>query len=102
MVDLRKDSDTFGEWLSVVLNQDNNHQLWIPKGFAHGYRTLTSNCTVIYKVDEFYDHSDYRGIIWNDSGLNIDWGIDNEVKVIVSEQDKSWKRFDEIFKSTTK
>tara|TARA_Y100001973_G_C5204294_1_gene340297 strand:- start:1650 stop:2204 length:555 start_codon:yes stop_codon:yes gene_type:complete len=98
VVDVRKDSETFGEWLSVLLSEDNNHQLWIPRGFAHGYRTLEDDTIVIYKADEYYDPDDYRGIMWNDPNLNIDWGFhDGDLydKVIVSEQDKGWKTFKE-------
>ena len=95
VVDIRKDSDTFGEWLSVELDEYNNNQLWIPHGFAHGYKTLTDDCAVIYKTDEFYKYEDYRGLIWNDPYLNIDWK--NCDDIVISEQDTLWKSFKDTF-----
>tara|TARA_R100000734_G_C3315776_1_gene107943 strand:- start:988 stop:1539 length:552 start_codon:yes stop_codon:yes gene_type:complete len=99
-VDVRKDSKTFGKSLSVMLSEDNQHQLWIPKGFAHGYRTLEDDTIVTYKADEFYSPDDYRGFIWNDNNLNIDWGFhDGDLydKVILSEQDKNYESFNKCF-----
>ena len=90
VVDVRKGSETFGQWLSVELSAENNHQLWIPKGFAHGYRTLEDNTTVLYKTDQYYIPDDYRGFIWNDESLNIDWGLDGSENIILSDKDKSF------------
>jgi len=84
-VDLRKNSPTFGKWDSIILSEDNYKMVLIPKGFAHGFLTLTDNCKVIYKVDNYYNPEYECGLIWNDSDLNINWGIDNP---ILSEKDK--------------
>jgi len=84
-VDLRKNSPTFGKWDSIILSEDNYKMVLIPKGFAHGFLTLTDNCEVIYKVDNYYNPEYECGLIWNDSDLNINWGIDNP---ILSEKDK--------------
>ena len=100
VVDVRKDSETFGQWVSAILSDENHHQLWIPKGFAHGYRTLEDNTIVTYKADEFYSPDDYRGFIWDDNNLNIDWGFhDGDLydKVILSEQDKNYESFNKCF-----
>ena len=99
-VDVRKDSKTFGKSMSILLSEDNHHQLWIPKGFAHGYRTLIDNTIVTYKADEFYSPDDYRGFIWNDDDVNIDWGFhdkDTYDKVILSEQDINYESFNKCF-----
>ena len=95
IVDVRKDSDTFKQWLSVELTDKNNHQLWIPKGFAHPYRTLEDNTIVSYKTDQYYIPDDYRGFIWNDKNINIDWGINDSDDVTLSKQDKEYKLYGE-------
>jgi dTDP-4-dehydrorhamnose 3,5-epimerase len=93
VVDVRKESKTFGKWVSVELSEYNNHQLWIPKGFAHGYRTLEDNTEVMYKADEFYDPDDYKGFIWNDKNIGIDWGVSVEDELILSDQDAAYGNF---------
>ena len=84
VVDLRKDSPTFKQWLAVELSEDNNKQIWIPNGFGHAFLTLEDDCEVLYKVDEFYEPSCDRAIAWNDPEIKIDWGI---AEPIVSEKD---------------
>lgn len=91
VVDVRKNSNTFGKWVSAELSEHNHHQLWIPKGFAHGYRTLEDNTIVTYKADEFYNPDDYKGFIWNDTNISIDWGISKDDNIILSEQDSRYK-----------
>ncbi len=73
VVDIRTDSPTYGKWESFILNDENQLQLLVPKGFAHGFCTLERNTQVFYKVDEYYSPEHDRGIYWNDSSLKIDW-----------------------------
>ncbi|MBS1772141.1 MAG: dTDP-4-dehydrorhamnose 3,5-epimerase [Bacteroidetes bacterium] len=86
VVDLRKDSKTFGHWFGVELSAENKRQFLIPQGFAHGYSVLSETAEVFYKCDNFYDKSAEGGVNYADSTLNIDWKI-NLVDAIVSEKD---------------
>ena len=72
-VDIRKNSKSYGLYNSIKLSSRINTWILIPKGFAHGFITLTSDTTVLYKVTEFYKPDHENGIIWNDKNLNIDW-----------------------------
>lgn len=72
-VDIRKSSPTFGKHVAVILSSDNRKQLYIPKGFAHGFLTLSETSEVIYKVTNFYSPQDERCVLWNDAILGIDW-----------------------------
>lgn len=83
--DLRLNSPTFGQWDSVVLSEENKKYAYVPRGFAHGFRTLTDISEVLYKVDSIYKPEYEIGLIWNDNDLNIDWNIENPV---LSEKDR--------------
>tara|TARA_B100000780_G_scaffold136740_1_gene95754 strand:+ start:135 stop:686 length:552 start_codon:yes stop_codon:yes gene_type:complete len=91
-VDLRPKSPTFGKYESVILSGDNKNQFFIPRGFAHGFVTLSKNAIISYKVDNYYAPEYDSGIIYNDSTLNVDWLI-KENKLILSEKDKKLKSF---------
>lgn len=86
VVDLRKGSPCFGKQFSMELSAENKKQLFIPKGFAHGFSVLSEQAEVFYKCDEYYDKSSEAGIIYNDRQLNIDWQIPSD-KEIISEKD---------------
>lgn len=87
VVDLRKDSATFGQWYGVELSLENKRQLLVPRGFAHGYSVLSDNAEVFYKCDEFYNKASEGGVLYNDPSLNIDWKIDLS-QALVSDKDK--------------
>ena len=84
-VDLRTSSKTYGKFFSIELSSKNNKQLFVPKGFAHGFQVLSETAIVNYKVDNFYNPKSDSGIIWNDKDLSIDWNLD--VKPILSDKD---------------
>lgn len=86
VVDLRKDSKTYKKWYSIELSAENKKQLYIPKGFAHGFLTITDDVEVQYKVDEFYSKENDRSIRYDDPDIGVDWGIENP---ILSEKDLS-------------
>jgi dTDP-4-dehydrorhamnose 3,5-epimerase len=84
-VDIRQGSPTFGEWVGCIISESNKRQLLVPKGFAHGFCTITPHTQVIYKVDSLYSKEHDRGILWSDPELGIDWPMTN---VVLSEKDK--------------
>jgi len=84
-VDLRINSKTYGKSFSMELSSENNKQLFVPKGFAHGFQVLSETAIVNYKVDNFYNSKSDSGIIWNDKDLSIDWNLD--IKPLLSEKD---------------
>lgn len=87
VVDIRKDSSTYGKWYGIKLSAENKKQLFVPRGFAHGYVVLSETAEFFYKCDNFYSKDHEGAIIYNDPTLNIDWEIDMD-KVILSEKDK--------------
>lgn len=79
VVDLRKGADTYKQWLSIELSEENKKQLFIPKGFGHAFLTITNDVEVQYKVDEYYSKEHDRSIKFDDPDINIDWGIENPI-----------------------
>ncbi len=77
-VDIRKNSPTFGKWVSEELSSQNKKMLWIPGGFAHGFVVTSDTADIIYKVTDFYSPADERSILWNDPQLGIPWPITGE------------------------
>lgn len=75
-VDLRRDAPTFGHWTSAILDDREHRQLWVPRGFAHGFRVLSDQADVLYKTTAEYAPEAERGLAWNDPELAIDWGLD--------------------------
>lgn len=98
-VDIRKNSETFGLWDSIILSDENKKMVLIPRGFAHGYHTLTEVSEVLYKVDNYYIPEYEGGIIWNDKDLNIDWELGNDKSPILSEKDSKNVTFNDFKKN---
>lgn len=88
-VDIRPESPTYGKYVAVELSADNHRQLFIPKGFAHGFAVLSKEALFGYKCDEFYHPEAECGIAWDDPTLSIDWGLPKE-DIILSEKDKGY------------
>lgn len=86
-VDIRQGSPTFGQYVAVELSDENHRQLFVPRGFAHGYSVLSDEAVVEYKCDNYYAPESEGAIAWNDATLAIDWCVPTE-KVILSEKDK--------------
>jgi dTDP-4-dehydrorhamnose 3,5-epimerase len=87
VVDLRKDSATYGKHLAEVLSDENKRQLFIPRGFAHGFIVLSEKAIFSYKCDGFYEKSSEGGIKFDDPAIGIDWQLDNE-QIIISAKDQ--------------
>lgn len=90
-VDIRQNSPTFGQWVGEILSAENNRQLWIPEGFAHGFITLSESAEFLYKTTNFYAPEYERCILWNDKDLDIDWP--KNVIPLLSEKDKKGGMF---------
>lgn len=110
-VDLREGSSTKGRWFGLELTEKNKKQLYIPKGFAHGFLTLSSHAEFCYKTSDYYDPLDEEGISWNDSTIGVQWQdvvgacegngarLADGSPLILSEKDKAWRSFLEWEKS---
>lgn len=94
-VDIRRASPTFGKWVSAVLSAENGVQIFVPKGFAHGYLTLAPDTEVLYKVSDFYSRVHEAGLVWDDPALGIEWGVSAE-QAIVAERDRLFPRLDQL------
>ena len=93
VLDIRKESPTYGKWWSLHLSETNKLQLYVPEGFAHGFCVLSESVEFLYKCSNYYSPEDERGIMWNDPDLAIEWPIENP---IISEKDNVYPRFNEI------
>jgi len=98
-VDLRKGSETFGSWDSIELSEENKKMIFIPRGFAHGFCTLTDISEVLYKVDNFYSSDSESGLIWNDEDVAIDWPIESPILSSKDSKNHSLKEFKNKYKS---
>ena len=87
-VDLRNDSPTFGKYMAVELSDENHRQVFIPKGFAHGFSVLSEEAVFQYKCDEYYAPESEAAIAWDDQDLNIDWKVPAE-DVVLSAKDRN-------------
>jgi dTDP-4-dehydrorhamnose 3,5-epimerase len=95
VVDLRQDSPTYKQSLSVVLSGEHKKQIFVPKGFAHGFLVLSETATIAYKVDQYYAPDYDSGIAWDDEEINVDWGVAVE-DVQLSGKDKNLKPLADI------
>lgn len=97
-VDLRADSKTYGKWFGVELSSENMKQFYIPEGFAHGFLVLSDEAEFCYKCTDFYHPGDEGGLLWNDPEIGVEWPLEDEVELIISEKDKKWKGLKDTFK----
>ena len=92
-VDLRRDSPTFGGWHGLTLSEQNHRQLWIPRGFAHGFCVTSDEAVVLYKCSAFYEPAQEQTLLWNDPELGIQWPVENP---LVSDKDARGRRLREL------
>jgi dTDP-4-dehydrorhamnose 3,5-epimerase len=92
-VDLRQSSPTFGKWVGEMLSADNNKQMWIPEGFAHGFLTISDTAEFLYKTTDFYSKEHEQAIQWNDEAINIKWPTE---KPSLSPKDMAAKLFSDV------
>ncbi|MDZ7739858.1 MAG: dTDP-4-dehydrorhamnose 3,5-epimerase [Bacteroidales bacterium] len=94
VLDIRKGSPTYGRWKAVDLDSGSKHQLFIPRGFAHGYSVLSNEAIILYKCDNYYSPEHERGIALDDPSLSIDWAVDID-SAVISEKDRNNPLFSE-------
>lgn len=96
-VDLRQESKTFSNYFSIILDDKDNKQIFIPRGFAHGFLVLENDTIFSYKCDNYYNKSSENGILYNDNSINIEWNFP-ESQLILSVKDKNLPTFETLFK----
>jgi dTDP-4-dehydrorhamnose 3,5-epimerase len=95
-VDVRRNSPHFGQWTGVMLSSENKRQLYIPRGFAHGFLTLSASADFLYKCDEYYHPADEHGIAWDDPQIGIAWPIPPDLELLLSERDRRYPPLAEV------
>ncbi len=95
VVDIRRSSPAFGQWVGVTLSAENKQQLWVPPGFAHGFYVLSEKAEITYKVTDYYAPEWDRSLLWNDPQLGIDWPLMDGVELSLSNKDVNGKTFAE-------
>ena len=97
-VDLRKESETYGQWYGIELSAENKLMFYVPEGFAHGFLTLDDDTEFVYRCTDLYSPEYDSGILWNDETLNIDWKFEelgiNREELTISEKDRKQQKFD--------
>lgn len=97
-VDLRTGSETYGKWFGVKLSGENKKMFYIPEGFAHGFVVLSDEAVFAYKCTDFYHPGDEGGILWSDPEIGVEWPIEPDAKLIISEKDQKWGGLKDAFK----
>ena len=92
-VDLRRDSPTFGQWHGLTLSEQNHRQLWVPRGFAHGFCVTSDEALVLYKCSDFYEPAQEQTLLWSDPELGIPWPVE---RPLVSDKDARGRRLREL------
>lgn len=98
-VDLREGSATFGKWFGVVLSEENKKQFFIPKGFAHGFLVLSDYAEFCYKCSDYYHPGDEGGLRYDDPEIGVEWPIDPDMQLLLSEKDTNWGGLKEYLES---
>ena len=100
IVDLRQNSKTFSQWAAVEISDQKHNQLWVPRGFAHGFLVLSEFSIVEYKVDNFWQSKSEKSLLWNDKQINVNWPLKRLKNgfPIISEKDKSADNLEEIIR----
>lgn len=94
VVDIRRESPTFKQWVGVYLSEDNKNQFWVPPGLAHGFVVISEFADFEYKCTDYYDPQNEGCLIWNDADIGVEWPVENP---LLSAKDKLGKRFSELF-----
>ncbi len=89
VVDLRRSSRTFSQWVGTTLSAENQQQLWVPPGFAHGFLALSETADLVYKCTDYYAPRHERTLVWNDADLNISWPLPPGQTPVLSDKDKA-------------
>lgn len=97
-VDIRTGSSTFGQWTGAILSAENQRQIFVPRGFAHGYLVLTESADFLYKCDDFYRGDDQCGISWEDPAIGIEWPLEEYAihELILADKDRNAPRLAEV------
>lgn len=95
-VDIRQNSDTFGQWVGVELSAENKTMFWIPAGFAHGFLALENDTQFLYKTTNYYDQASERSLLWNDGQIAVDWPTPDLKDLIISAKDLEAKSLAQV------
>jgi dTDP-4-dehydrorhamnose 3,5-epimerase len=98
MVDLRKDSTTFGQWVGEILSAENHKQLWVPPGFAHGFLVLSETAEFLYKTTDYYDPQSEACLSWCDPTVKIDWPIPLGKQALLNAKDTAGLAWNQVLK----
>ncbi len=96
VIDMRKDSATYGQWYGVILSEENKKMFFVPKGFAHGFLVLSDYAEFAYKVTDFWHPNDEGGIMYNDPDVGIEWPITPDMELSFSDRDTKWPPFKDL------